>query len=159
MGARGPRPATPEIKRLKGNPGKEKLPPPGVSALGESFIPEHLEEAARTCIDVVCSSMPPGLYRRPDSFILASFATAWALHKKAAEQLRATGEYTVVTARGEQVGPWVKILNDQAKLMASLGDRLGLDPKARAALHLPEEGPTSKFDGLFGAARSLRVVK
>jgi P27 family predicted phage terminase small subunit len=159
MGARGPRPAPVDIKKLKGNPGKEKLPPPGVTASGEPFIPEHLEADARACIDVVQSSMPPGLYRRVDSFILASFAIAWALHKKAAEHLRTTAAYTVETARGEQVSPWVRILNDQAKLMASLGDRLGLDPKSRAALHLPDEKPASKFDGLVGNARALRLVK
>jgi P27 family predicted phage terminase small subunit len=159
MGARGPRPAPSELKRLKGNPGKERLPPPSVSAFGEPFIPEHLAADAQACIDVVRTSMPPDIYRRPDSFILASFATAWALHKKAVEHLQKTGEHTVQTARGEQVGPWVRILNDQAKLMASLGDRLGLDPKSRAALHLPSETPKSKFDGLLGGDRGLRLVK
>jgi hypothetical protein len=35
-------------------------------------------------------------------------------------------------------------------LVASLGDRLGLSPKARASLHIPEDRPPSKFDGLVG---------
>jgi hypothetical protein len=36
-------------------------------------------------------------------------------------------------------------------MLASLGDRLGLDPKSRAALHLPDAGQRpSKFAGLLG---------
>ena len=55
--------------------------------------------------------------------------------------------------------PWLKILNQQAALMASLGDRLGLYPKARAALNLPDARQhKSKFDGLIGPVASLRPV-
>jgi phage terminase small subunit len=47
--------------------------------------------------------------------------------------------------------PWLKILNAQAALLASLGDRLGLDPKSRAALKLPgARQKRSKFAGLIG---------
>ena len=45
-------------------------------------------------------------------------------------------------------------------MMAALGDRLGLDPKARAALALPEDKPRSKFDGLIaptGSSHSLNA--
>jgi hypothetical protein len=36
--------------------------------------------------------------------------------------------------------------------MAALGDRLGLDPKSRAALKLPDaKRRKSKFEGLMGA--------
>jgi hypothetical protein len=42
-------------------------------------------------------------------------------------------------------------LNAQAALIASLGDRLGLNPAARAALKLPRaRQQKSKFDGLIG---------
>jgi hypothetical protein len=34
--------------------------------------------------------------------------------------------------------------------IASLGDRLGPNPKARATLHVPEDRRRSKFDGLLG---------
>jgi hypothetical protein len=40
--------------------------------------------------------------------------------------------------------------------MASLGDRLGLDPKSRAALKLPNaRQQRSKFEGLIGQAGLL----
>jgi phage terminase small subunit len=52
--------------------------------------------------------------------------------------------------------PWIKILNAQAAIMASLGDRLGLDPKSRAALKLPNaRQQRSKFEGLIGQAGLL----
>jgi hypothetical protein len=46
---------------------------------------------------------------------------------------------------------WLRILNKQAAIMAALGDRLGLDPKSRAALKLPGSPRRSKFAGLLGA--------
>jgi hypothetical protein len=39
-------------------------------------------------------------------------------------------------------------MNEQARILLSIGARLFLDPVARAALKLPEEKPKSKFDGL-----------
>jgi phage terminase small subunit len=46
---------------------------------------------------------------------------------------------------------WIKIARQQATLMASLGDRLGLDPKSRAALKMPDaKQRKSKFAGLLG---------
>jgi phage terminase small subunit len=57
----------------------------------------------------------------------------------------------VKSARGSrQLNPWLRVLNQEAMLVASLGDRLGLSPKARATLHIPEDRPPSKFDGLLG---------
>jgi hypothetical protein len=46
---------------------------------------------------------------------------------------------------------WIKIARQQAALLASLGDRLGLDPKSRATLKLPDARQrNSKFAGLIG---------
>jgi hypothetical protein len=42
-------------------------------------------------------------------------------------------------------------------IMASLGDRLGLDPKSRAALALPEKPRRSKFEGLLGTPDSVSI--
>ena len=43
-------------------------------------------------------------------------------------------------------------MNQQAAIMAALGDRLGLDPKSRAAMKLPDaKQRKSKFAGLMGA--------
>jgi phage terminase small subunit len=68
--------------------------------------------------------------------LLAAFATAWALHKRAAHEIAKPGfAFVVKSKRGApSANAWVRLLNQQAALVASLGDRLGLDPKSRAAL-------------------------
>lgn len=152
MGKRGPRPKLPEIARLEGNPGKRKLSPPTIRATGDVFIPNHLDESAKDCLRLVMQAMPPGVYTAADIPVLSAFATAWSIHRRAVEEMNKPGfERVVGTARGgRQVNAWLRLLNQQAEMMASLGDRLGLNPKARATLLLPEENRKSKFDGLLG---------
>jgi phage terminase small subunit len=103
------------------------------------FIPEHLSDDARGCIETIKMSMPANIYSALDSFLLSAFATAWALHKRAAHEMNAPDfKWTVKSKRGAAVeSAWIKIANRQAAIMASLGDRLGLDPKSRAALKMP----------------------
>ena len=99
--------------------------------------------------------MPSGVYSALDSFHLAAFAMAWVIHKRAAHEIgNRDFAFTVPGSTGSQVpSPWIKILNQQAAILASLGDRLGLDPKSRAALKLPNaRQQKSKFDGLIGRA-------
>jgi len=155
MGQRGPRKKLAAIERLEGNPGKRPIDDSGIEAGGEFFVPEHLSDDARGCLEVIKLSMPAKIYAALDSFLLSAFATAWSLHKEAALQISAPDfAHLTLNASGSPiVNPWHHILNKQAGVMASLGDRLGLDPKARAALKLPSERPSSKFDGLMGHER------
>lgn len=143
-----------EIDRLEGNPSRRVIEESGIEALGEPFIPEHLSDDARGCIDIIKQSMPSNIYSALDSFILSAFATAWSIHKRAVHEMGSPGfEWTSKTKRGaESESVWIKIARQQAALMASLGDRLGLDPKSRAALKLPDARQRkSKFAGLLGA--------
>lgn len=162
MGARGPRKKLPQLDRLDGNPGKRgELPDFGIETVGDVFIPDHLHEDAQGCIEVIKACMPPNLYARVDTFVLAAFATAWATHKQAAHTVSSPEfEWIVVSERGsQQPNPWIRILNSQAMLLASLGDRLGLNPRARADLKLPAEKPRNKFDGLIGQRGSSGLSK
>jgi P27 family predicted phage terminase small subunit len=143
------------IRALEGNPGKRVIEESGIEALGAPFIPEHLPDDARGCIEVIQKSMPSSVYSALDSFLLAAFAMAWTIHKRAAHEIGNPGfAFTVSGSTGSQVpSPWIKLLNQQAAILASLGDRLGLDPKSRAALKLPNaRQKKSKFDGLIGRA-------
>lgn len=158
MGKRGPKPKLAALSKLDGNPGKRVIEESGIEALGEPFIPEHLSEDARGCIEVIKASMPASVYSALDSFLLSAFATAWALHKRAAHKIN-DPDFKHVIAVGdggaEMQSPWLAILNKQATLMAALGDRLGLDPKSRAALKLPgAKQKKSKFAGLLGQTGS-----
>ena len=153
MGLRGPRPKLPQIRRLEGNPGKRPIIDSGIEGLGKPFVPEHLCDDARGCFEVIKASMPPGIYSALDTYMLSAFAVAWAIHKRAShETANPDFKWVVESARGgSQPNPWLRIVSQQAAILASLGDRLGLNPKARAGLHVPAERPRSKFDGLLGA--------
>lgn len=163
MGSRGPRRKLPQINRLDGNPGKRPIfDADMIEASGELFIPEHLSEDAQGCMELVKQSMPSGIYSTPDSFILSAFATAWALHKLAAHKINDPKfRHTLINANTGTMypNPWLKILDRQAILIASLGDRLGLDPKSRAALRLPKDQPRSKFAGLIGQHESSSLLR
>jgi len=153
MGVRGPRKKLAAQDRLDGNPGKRLIEESGIEALGEPFVPEHLMDDARGCIEVIKQSMPPKIYSALDSFLLAAFGMAWAVHKRAAHEINSPEfSWIVINSAGSEMpSPWIKILNSQAEKLASLGDRLGLDPKSRAALKLPgARQQKSKFDGLIG---------
>lgn len=154
MGKRGPKPKLLALDRLEGNPSKRVIEESGIEALGEPFIPEHLADDARGCIEVIKASMPTTVYSALDSFLLSAFATAWALHKLAAHKINDPDfrhVFEVGDGGAQMQSPWLAILNKQAALMATLGDRLGLDPKSRAALKLPgAKQRKSKFAGLLG---------
>jgi phage terminase small subunit len=142
-----------EIDHLEGNPGRRLIEESGIEALGAPFIPEHLSDDARGCIEVIQANMPTNIYSALDSFILAAFGTAWAIHKKATLVISDPNfQWIDKSKRGAGVeNAWIRIARQQAALMATLGDRLGLDPKSRAALKMPDSRQRkSKFAGLLG---------
>jgi phage terminase small subunit len=165
MGARGPKPKLPQIDRLDGIPNKAKPRAPEIGEFltpkGQPFCPPHLEESAQACMEVVMASMPDGVYSIADTYTLAAFATAWAKHSEAAHKLQDPVEGgAVIIINGEpKISPWLRVLDKQAALMATLGDRLGLNPKARVGIQLPRERQASKFDGLRGQIGSSGLSK
>ena len=60
MGARKSK-KSPIIEALEGFPGKEAFRGLGIDTQGEPFVPEHLMDDARGCIEVIKRSMPEGL--------------------------------------------------------------------------------------------------
>ncbi|MBC8719297.1 P27 family phage terminase small subunit [Ochrobactrum sp. Marseille-Q0166] len=150
MGARGPRPETPEIQALKGNPGKRKKRAPSIRPNGDVYIPNYLDDDARECFEMIVSAMPPSTYAATDAGGIAVYAAAWADHKRATEALKTLPALVPGSTGNLSVNPWFKIKNEAARIMMAMGDRLGLDPKSRAGLVAPEEKPKSKFAGLIG---------
>lgn len=98
--------------------------------------------------------MPANIYSALDSFLLAAFAMAWVVHQRAVLEISARDFKFLHEVNGTLApNPWLSIMNKQAVILASLGDRLGLDPKSRASLRLPNaRRQKSKFDGLIGRA-------
>lgn len=157
---RSPKPAA--MKRLDGNPSRRPIIEAEVVASGLVFVPDHLSEDATLCIETVKRSMPPSVYATVDSYGLSAFATAWAWHKRATHEMNAPGFSPVVSGSTGQAAPnpWFKILRLASEEMRAWGDRLGLDPAARARLRLPNENdkPASKFGGLIGLPGSSRSL-
>lgn len=150
MGARGPRPETPEMQALKGNPGKRKKRAPSIKPTGDVYIPNYLNDDARQCFEMIVAAMPPGTYAATDTGGVAVYAEAWADHKRATEALKTMPALVAGSTGNLTQNPWFKIKNEAARIMMSMGDRLGLDPKARAGLVRSDKKPASKFSGLIG---------
>ena len=159
MGKRGPRKKPALIEAMEGFPGKAAIiEAAGIEGLGEPFIAEHLMDDARGCIEMIKQSMPRRIYSALDSFLLAGFGMAWAVHKMASLKISDPAFEAIYQMKesGALVqNPWLTILNKQALMMASLGDRLGLNPAGRAALKMPSaRQQKSKYAGLIGQTRS-----
>ena len=153
MGLRGPKPKLPKIEILEGRPGKKPVLGDFIEALGEVYIPNHLRDEAQACMEVVKASMPDRTYSQADTFLLVAFAEAWAAHLDLTHQMASPDfTWTLTTPNGFIVqNPIIRIRDQQAQLMATLGDRLGLNPKARIGIRLPDKKqPRSKYDGLLG---------
>jgi hypothetical protein len=119
MGRRGPRKKLAELDRLDGNPSHRLIEESGIEAIGSPFIPEHLSDDARGCIDIIKQSMPSSVYSALDSFLLSAFAMAWVTHKRATHEINASGfQWTTASKRGSpQASPWIRIANQQAGIM------------------------------------------
>lgn len=150
MGARGPRPQTPEMVALKGNPGKRKKRAPSIKPRADVYIPNYLDDDARECFEMIVNAMPPSTYAATDTGGVAVYAAAWSDHKRATEALKTENAIVAGSAGNLTVNPWFKIKNEAARIMMSMGDRLGLDPKSRASLVPADDKPKSKFAGLIG---------
>jgi phage terminase small subunit len=152
----GRRRKLPQLEILEGNPTKRPILGEFIEAHGLPFIPEHLRDDAQGCMEVMIASMPDKVYSQADTYTLAAFASAWATHRRAEHEIASPDfQWIIESRRGLlQPNPWLRVLDKQAMLLASLGDRLGANPAARLKLRLPEERPRSKFDGLLGQSGS-----
>ena len=141
----------PELKRLDGNPGRRPFDDLRIVAEGEPLCPDHLSDDATICFEAIVRSMPPGVYSRVDTYVLAAFAEAWSLHKRAVEAMNGQQSLIVKGKNGSSRNPLATIVAVQARLMVTLGNQLGLSPAARMSLGVPEQPrPKSKFEGLLG---------
>lgn len=159
-GTRGPRSKLFIQDLLDGFPGHQKgkmYVDEGPKAAGSLFVPDHLPDDAKGMITIIQESMPPGVYARLDSFLVSAYAIAWWVHKTAVEHMSSPDfEWTEVNNETgiSKANPWIGVQQKHAMLMASLGDRLGLDPKARQSLkNAAKGGKKSKFSGLIGGRR------
>lgn len=149
MGKRGPKPKPMELRRIEGNPSRRPMNDSAPEAQGRPQPPDYLSAYARTVWDRVIGSMPEKIYTAADQDLLAAYCVQSDLHRSAAEQAGREGAVIPSNEGRSYVNPCIKVLNEAARQMTSIGTRLGLDPAARATLKVPkDEKPKSKFEGL-----------
>lgn len=127
---------------------------------GVPHVPLHLSDDAVACAEEIVRGLTNAkLIGELDTFALSLFASAWAWHKAACEEMnKPEFEAIVKTQTGLSPNPWFRILNNQAQLMVSLLPKLYLSPADR--LYKPgkpakEADPRSKFADLIGRNASL----
>lgn len=149
MGKRGPKPKPMELRRIEGNPAKRPMNDEAPEARGRPLPPDYLSVYGREVWDRVIGSMPDKIYTAADQDLLAAYCVQSDLHRNAVKQTNIEGAVIPGNEGRSYVNPCVKVLNEAARQMTSIGTRLGLDPAARASLKVPkDEKPKSKFEGL-----------
>ena len=149
MGKRGPKPKPAELRRLEGNPGYKPINENAPEASGRPQRPDYLSAYAIKVWDRLIGSMPEKIYTAADQDLLAAYCVQADLHRNAVKQANSEGAVIPNEEGRPFVNPCIKVLNEAARQMTSLGTRLGLDPAARATLRVPkDEKVKSKFEGL-----------
>ena len=132
---------------------------------GAPFVPEHLTDDAQTCAEHIIANFSAKHISSIDSYALAVFATAWSWHKHAVHVM-SDPSFQPIVSRKDGDGttrslpnPWFKILNEQARVMATMAPKLFLTPADRQTLLGPGERKPSKFDGLISPTKPLLATR
>lgn len=142
---RPPKPT--HLKLIEGNRGKRPIKAGEPKPTGAPVAPKSLTKNAVAVWKRVLATMPLNVYTGADEHLLSAYCEAVARHREASEALKVYGLVSTGSTGQEVVSPWLKIQNDQARLIVTLGARLGLDPVARQALATGDDTPAKgKFD-------------
>lgn len=151
---RHPKPTV--VKMLEGNPGKRPLNMAEPVCAQPPLMPSHVAEdvIAADKWDEVIAAMPPGVYSRLDTALLATYAQAYATMVRASPAMQGELTITVFNEDGFPIGtkrnPAIDIWLDMATVVQKTAAALGLMPTVRAKLHVPEAaGKKSRLAGLI----------
>lgn len=100
--------------------------------------------------DRVVLAMPKGVYSSVDSYLLCAYCEAVARHQYAVGKLN-RGPKEVKGSTGQiKLSPWFSEVSETARLIVTLGAKLGLDPVSRQHINTDMGGQsTDEFDGLI----------
>lgn len=110
--------------------------------------PTTLSRPAAAIWRKLVKSHPDGTYAVTDEGQMAVYCEAHAEFNEATKMIEAEGRLDTGSTGQRIVSPWVKIRNDAAKTMASIGPTLFLTPQSREAIEKPmilDETPKGKF--------------
>lgn len=123
------------IKEIEGNPGKRALNKSEPKPSGLPSPPTAMSNRAKTVWKRLVVAMPPGVFAATDSYALAAYCEAASNHQLATAKI-AGGEIETTGSTGQtKLSPWFAVQSDSARLMATLGAKLGLDPVSRQAIN------------------------
>jgi P27 family predicted phage terminase small subunit len=157
----GPTPEHPNLRLLKGNPGKRPARSPPEPARAEQCPPPpgHLSEYARQEWEAVAPELfRLGLLTVLDISALAVYCSAAAQLRQAEEAIEQMAKrdprghaLTIKGSAGSQVtNPLLRIASQAMDDMRRIGAEFGLTPNARLRLSgITPPPPPSKFDGLL----------
>ncbi len=146
MALRGPQPRPTALHEALGNPSNKKLNKSEPKPKGGPVANRNLSAASLKIWKRIVESMPEGVYTTCDEAILTSYVIAVHVMNKALGDWKAAGEpATIAGSTGQLVThPLIKVLQEQGRLIATLGTRLGLDPVSRQAINTDQ--PSSDGD-------------
>lgn len=147
----GPAPKPTELKRLQGNPGHQKLPPPAVVIEGAvdriPDPPEHLGAEGRSRWDQVWSVADKWLVPSLDMGLLVRYCEGFDERAYWKGQLR-KGRMTTGSVGQPRVHPASQELAKLDERLTRWESELGFTPVGRARLHVEkrQKAPERKLD-------------
>lgn len=136
-----------KVKELAGNPGKRTLNRAEPKPSGKPSPPTVMSKRGKTVWTRLVTAMPPGVFAATDSYLLAAYAEAAGTHQLATAKI-AGGDVEIIGSTGQaKLSHWFGVQSDAARLLATLGAKLGLDPVSRQQINADDSG---QVDDEFG---------
>ena len=142
MAKRGPKPAPPALKLLRGGR-RDRDAAAGPRATGRPDPPAHLDAIARAEWDRFAPELEAmGVLARVDGSALAIYCTAYSRWVRATAELAKPDGLTADTGQGGiKTSPYVHIATAAEYQMSRLLAEFGGTPSSRSRLAAPGEGP------------------
>lgn len=152
MARRGPPPTPTNLKKLRGNPGKRKMPAKQIPSTGQPVVcPNWLSKEARQEWDrIVPLLLKMGLADAADEMALAAYCQCAAEVMIATRQLNKDGRYVKIEIRdrnGYKVGtrsephPMLVVQREALGKLRQFLVEFGLSPAARARIEVDRDRP------------------
>jgi P27 family predicted phage terminase small subunit len=94
--------------------------------------PSVVVDAAARKWDELIGTAPPGFFAPTDADALGAYCVAWVFYMRAVQTLANEGLTIMGVGKRPVAHPMVAVKREQEKTLEALGDRLGLNPAARA---------------------------
>lgn len=146
-----PRTATPTALKVKtGNPGKRKISKTEPKPKGGPTKPAVMSAGAKKVWDTLIKAMPTEVYTGADSALIHGYCEAVSNFQHATAAIAELTTMFVMGSTGQEIlNPLYAHQEKQARLIVTIGQRLGLDPIARQQINADSSGkdddPFAKF--------------